>query len=199
MNNSNFCGRCGKPLAAGQQFCDGCGTPVNAAPAKSAAKPKRKTYTAQKFISMGFAIGDIIFAISFFLCGIVFEALAQELMKEARKVVAKSYWTYGSQGSYNEYKMMAETYELSAKIMYGLAVFLLLASVLCWIFFIVYSVKRKKVYAEIALEKQNEENARRREEMLRARMYSAEKEDVRMPGRIEEAGDDAVSTDGSDL
>ena len=85
MNNSNFCGRCGKPLAAGQQFCDGCGAPVNAAPAKPAAKPKRKTYTAQKFISMGFAIGDIIFAISFFLCGIAFEALAEELMKEAAR------------------------------------------------------------------------------------------------------------------
>ena len=174
MNNSNFCASCGRPVAPGQNFCNGCGAAINVSVATPKPKVKRKTYTAQKFVSMGFAIGTIIFAISFFFCGFAFSAMAEEYADQARKYLIRDQWNYNYfRGQHNEYSLMADAYETAAGIMYGLAIILVLASVLCWVLFGVFSAKRKKVYAEIALEKQNEENARRQEEMLRTRYNPA--------------------------
>ena len=161
MNSQQrFCSKCGKPLSDGQMFCGACGEPTQfqsqfytpnaqptyTAPQTSVKPQKRKTYTVQKFISMGFGIGDIVFAFSFWLCGLIF---------------ADAAYLYDYSLDFEDYysptDMMTEMFDIMAGAMYFLAAILLIGSIVAWIMFGVYSKKRREVMAQIALEKQQEQ------------------------------------------
>ena len=156
MNSQQrFCTKCGNPLGDGQSFCVSCGAPAQpqyytqnpqptyTAPQANARPRKRKTYTAQKFIAMGFAIGDLVFALSFWLCGLIYSDAA---------------YLYDYNFDFNDYysstDMMAEMFDVLAGVMYFLAAVLFIGSFVASIMFGVYSKKRRNVMAQIALEKQ---------------------------------------------
>ena len=166
MNSQQrFCSKCGKPLSEGQSFCGACGAqihedsrsqfytpnttntqPTYTAPQTSVSPRKRKTYTAQKFISMGFGIGDLVFAFSFWLCGLIF-ADASYLYD----------YSLDFEDYYSSTDMMSEMFDVMAGAMYFLAAVLLIGSIVAWIMFFVYSKKRREVMAQIELEKQQEQ------------------------------------------
>ena len=158
MNSQQrFCTKCGNPIGDGQSFCASCGAPAQSqpqyytqnpqptytAPQANARPRKRKTYTVQKFIAMGFAIGDLVFAFSFWLCGLIFADAAY-------------LYDYGLdfEDYYSPTDMMSEMFDIMAGAMYFLAAILFIGSIVAWIMFGVYSKKRRNVMAQIALEKQ---------------------------------------------
>lgn len=151
MNNSDFCGRCGKSVEADQNFCDACGAPVNATPVRSAARHKRKTYTALKFVALGFGIGNIFFVIYYLL-----SALAYYVMSTASEYAEMylSFMPYYIDCASTYY---AERFELVALIFVVFAAVFAIGDIASWVMFGVYSSKRKKALAQIICEKEEDE------------------------------------------
>ncbi len=166
-----FCSKCGKPLTDGQSFCGFCGAQTRedprsqfythntpnaqqtyTAPQPSARPQKRKTYTAQKFISMGFGIGDLVCAFTFLLLGLVYGIISDEYY----------YYDMPKDSYYDPYffeemQEMSYAFDIAAAIMYAFAAILFIGAIIAWSMFFVYSKKRREVMAQIALEKQQEQ------------------------------------------
>ena len=93
------CKKCGMTVSGDMNICTNCGSSIDGQPRPMVSYPnyapnangyyapptqaggqgyppeppvRRKTYTAQKFVAMGFGIGDLLFAFSFFVCGLIF-------------------------------------------------------------------------------------------------------------------------------
>ena len=157
-----FCTRCGRPVREGHLFCGFCGAHLEYSPkietprdpyAQNAKttytdpqgttvaprQPRRKTYTAQKFIAMGFGIGDIVVAFTLAIIGVIYKFAYNE-------------YYYMRLSSY--YKpFLVDLYE-TAILMFFFAAIVFIGAIIAWSFFFVYSKKRREVMAEIALEKQ---------------------------------------------
>ena len=172
-----FCRNCGLAMKQEAVFCERCGTryledptrqpyayaPMQSAPVQAQVAPsvapiaptpapvKRKTYTAQKFVSMGFAIGDTVFAVIFGLLGIVFIALTDELLNAALEYDIYSY-------SYRDYVYGAEAFYALGIVFIVIGVIALIGSVIAWCMFRVYSKRRREVYRLIAEEKKQAES-----------------------------------------